>query len=336
MQQLHVWRYRRAMLVLGAAALASALLGPLAPPASAATAIVPSARWTAGHLGAGSSTGSAFVVRPTRTGRYLVTVGDATADLVLSVSDSAGRVLARSDHSGARAFEQVLPRLVAGRRYVVRVTSRARAAAGFSLRVMRLRSGVYILDRGRIQPYSAAHLNSSDIVGQVVNNTRRWRTFENRPTFKFWSRSGARLTGSGLFSLTRPALPPHSLTAFSVTFTPQGWWRSSAVLPATVPGRAPRIAPQSWYSLTIAPSIYGGMGYSLTNRTSTRWLGGQPRLVAYGLRGQVVDVDSEDWSGQGGHFGVAPTKTQVLRMNGFQTPIPPVSWTDRAAVVTYD
>jgi hypothetical protein len=333
--QFHAWPHARALLLLGVVTLASALLGPLAPPAAAA-GLVPSTRWTAGHVVAGSSTGSAFVVRPTRTGRYLVTVGGATADLVLSVSDSAGRVVARSDHHGARAFEQVLPRLVAGRRYVVRVTSRDRAAAGFAVRVMRLRSGVYILDRGRIQPYSATYLNSSDIVGQVVNNTRRWRTFESAPTFRFWSRSGARLAGSGLFALTRPSLPPHSLTAFNVIFTPRGWWRAAATLPPATPTPKPRLAPASWYSLRIAPSVYGGMGYTLTNRTTTHRLGGQPRLVAYGSRGQVVDVDSEDWSGQGGRFGVAPTRTQLLRMSGNQTPIAPISWTDRAAVVTYD
>lgn len=105
-------------------------------------------------------------------------------------------------------------------------------------------------------------------------------------------------------------------------------------LPPALVAQAPRIAPSSWYTLSIAPSIYGGMGYSLTNRTSSRWLGGQPRLVAYGLRGRVVDVDSEDWSGQGGRFSVGPGTTQVLRMNGYQLPIPTVSWIDRAATVT--
>lgn len=325
---------RRAGFVVVVLALASSLFGAVAPDSSAAARVEPSSRWTAGQLVAGSA-GVSFVVRPTRTARYLITLGDVTADLALSVSDSTGRVLARSDHTGTRAFEQVLRKLVDGRRYVVRVSSPTRAAARFALRVMPLKSGVYILDRGRIQSYSAVYLNSSDVVGQIVNNTKRWRELPSAPTFRFWSKSGARLAGTGYFTLTRPSLPPRSLTAFTVTFTPRGWWRTSVTLPATVPIPAPRIAPAAWYSLTIAQSPLGGMGFTLTNRTSTVHLSGQARLVSYGLRGQVVDVDAEDWSGQRARFAATPKQTVVLRMAGNQQPVVPVSWVDRAVVVIY-
>jgi hypothetical protein len=152
----------------------------------------------------------------TRTNRWaMVTLGGLSADLSLTLYDSACRVVAASNRA-ADHFEQIYRYLPAGH-YFARVGGVSGATSTYDLRFRPLRNGVLVLSS-----HAYRHDGMLTVAGEALNNQSvRW--FMRWVDVTYYNRAGgviARDEGSFYVS---PVRPRHRTTFFDERPVPRGY-----------------------------------------------------------------------------------------------------------------
>jgi hypothetical protein len=318
-------RIAAALVTVAALLAAGAAVAP-APAASATLPVVTAGKVTTVSLAAGR-TYAPYLFVPTRSATYLITLGRLPRNLTLTLIGPSGTVLRQSSRPGIQAERIVVP-MTKGTRYRLRVSGPASSQPTVaSITATSLKAGVRIVDRARVQAYSTTYPNSSDLVGQLVNNTPRW--VEVDPfRFTFRSKKGAVLPNRSLLRQTRWVMAPYSLQAFSVGYTPVGWYSATLSAPITWDRSPRRKAPAGSYTVTVTDSPIGGTEYAVTGLTS-RSLSGLARWVDYGAMGQVLNVHADVWGGSNYIYVTGRTTNAGTQLGGFQQTYQKVAWTER-------
>jgi hypothetical protein len=226
----------RVILVITALVAAGELMAPAAA-AHAQDSPAPTGAWLPG---AGPSR---FTFTLRSPGAVLVTLGDLTADLRLSVL-AGGREVAVSDRPGT-TFEEVQIRLPAGRHGVGVGAGHTPVPedARFRLLIRPIDDRLLVLDAHTV---SGGGLYA--ITGQLLNNSRGWRAYP-RVTARFHGRDGSRL-GQATALAAQNRLAPGARGHFRLVADPP-----AGTVRYTLAVDAPPTPTPAHPTLTVRPDV---------------------------------------------------------------------------------
>jgi hypothetical protein len=175
---------------------------------AAHAAVSPNGRWLHEALSSDADK-DWFRFHVATDGRALVTLGRLPGDYSLTVVDSHGATVAKSDRSGNR-FEELYVGVLVGDYFVkVAAGSGAQPAADYALEFRPLANAVLIAEQKEL-----GDIDGFDIVGELLNNTSHWAKLFDLHVI--WLDKNGKAIGTLDEGIRPGPIAPHERAEFSI------------------------------------------------------------------------------------------------------------------------